>query len=140
MQAAPTTRSRSAEEVVAAQQKASKKSLVFFIMGSNAGGGLGFAFGGRSSDAKGGRSAVGRCAGESRVRSKRLRPEVKELNDKIGGAIKDLKDKKFPDAFANELGGSASPSVADKLTGGTSAASTRRCCRRSSSTPATSNR
>src|SRR5262249_17982824 len=43
--------------------------------------------------------------------------KIKELTDKIGAAVKDLKDKKFPETFASDLGGMSIPFGADKLAG-----------------------
>src|SRR6185295_8361414 len=43
--------------------------------------------------------------------------KIKELGDKIKAAVTDLKNKKYPEAFANELGGLSIPYGADKLAG-----------------------
>src|SRR5262249_51643423 len=40
-----------------------------------------------------------------------------ELTDKIGAAVKDLKERKFPESFAADLGGLSIPFGADKLAG-----------------------
>lgn len=104
------------EEVVALQQKNSRRTMVVSILMCMLGGGLGYAFGGRAADGKGAERAV-EGAQEIAGDIEKAQAKIKELNDKIGGAIKDLKDKKFPEQFANDLGGLSIPFGADKLTG-----------------------
>src|SRR5258708_19976923 len=43
--------------------------------------------------------------------------KIKELGEKITAAVTDLKNKKYPEAFANDLGGLSIPFGADKLAG-----------------------
>lgn len=104
------------EEVVALQQKNSRRTMVVSLLMCALGAGLGFAFGGRSADSKGAERAV-EGAQEIAGEIEKSQAKIKELNDKIAAAIKDLKDKKFPEQFGNDLGGLSIPFGPDKLTG-----------------------
>lgn len=115
--AAPATiKIEMGEDVVAGQARASKKAAVVSAIVGVVGLGIGFAWGGRSSDAHGAQVAV---EGAKQIAGdvEKSQAKIKELSEKIGAAIKDLKASKFPDAFANDLGGITIPFGADKLAG-----------------------
>jgi hypothetical protein len=104
------------EETMRAARKGGKKAGMLGVLGVVVGLGLGFLVGGRYSDSKGATIAL-QGAQDLIGDIEKSQAKIKELTDKIGGAVKDLKDKKFPEAFANDLGGLSIPFGADKLAG-----------------------
>jgi hypothetical protein len=103
-------------ETARAAGKAGKKGAMLAIIGLALGLGLGYAFGGRSASDEGAKRAL-KDAEELVGDIDKAQAKVKDLTEKIGGAIKSLKDKKFPDAFAAELGGLSIPFGSDKIAG-----------------------
>jgi hypothetical protein len=115
--AAPTSiKIEIGEEVVAAQAKASKKTVVMALMAAIVGLGLGYVWGGRAADAA---SAKRTLEGAQDLAGdiEKAQVKVKELNDKIGVAVKSLKEKKYPDTFVADLGGISIPFDASNFTG-----------------------
>ncbi|HKQ68717.1 MAG TPA: hypothetical protein VJT73_05225 [Polyangiaceae bacterium] len=104
------------EETVRAAQRGGKRATILGSIMLVVGLGLGFAWGGRSSDAKGATVAL-QGAQELIGDIDKSQGKIKELKDKIGAAVKDMKEKKFPESFASELGGLSIPFGADKLAG-----------------------
>lgn len=104
------------EEVVAAQQRASKKTVAIAAIVGVFAGIVGYVAGGSHANSEGAKIAM-QGAVDLVGEVEKSQAKVKELNDKIGEAIKSLKDKKFPDSFANDLGGISIPFGADKLAG-----------------------
>jgi hypothetical protein len=104
------------EETMRAAQKGGKRAGILGGIALLAGLAIGFAVGGRYSDSKGATIAL-QGAQELIGDIEKSQAKIKELTEKIGGAVKDLQDKKFPEAFANDLGGLSIPFGADKLAG-----------------------
>jgi hypothetical protein len=103
-------------ETARAAAKAGKKGAMLAIIGLALGLGLGYAFGQRSATGEGATRAL-KDAEDLIGDIDKSQAKVKELTDKIGGAIKSLKEKKFPDAFAADLGGLSVPFGSDKIAG-----------------------
>jgi hypothetical protein len=117
VRAAPTTFKIELDaETVAAAQKGGKRATILSAIALLAGLGLGFAWGGSSANSKGANAAL-QGAAELITEIDQSQGKVKEMADKIGGAVKSLKDKKFPASFANDLGGLSIPFGPDKLAG-----------------------
>jgi hypothetical protein len=115
--AAPATmRIELDEETMRAARKGGKRAgilgFIMLVMGLV----LGFAFGGRQADSK---VAQGALQGAQDLIGDidKAQGKIKEFSDKLQGAVKDMKDGKYPEAFANDLGGIAIPFGADKLAG-----------------------
>jgi len=104
------------EETMRAAQKGGKRAGILGAIALIAGLGIGFMVGGRYSDSKGATIAL-QGAQELVGDIEKSQAKIKELTEKIGAAVKDLKDRKFPEAFANDLGGLSIPFGADKLAG-----------------------
>jgi len=104
------------EATMRAAQRGGKRSAILATITALGGLGLGFAWGGRSADAKGASFAL-QGAQDLIVDIDKSQGKIKDLEGKIAAAVKDLKDKKYPDAFANDLGGLSIPFGADKLAG-----------------------
>jgi hypothetical protein len=104
------------EETVRAARRGGKRAGIFASITAVGGMVLGFAFGQRSSDSK---VAQGALMGAQDLIGDidKSQAKIKELGDKIAAAVTDLKNKKYPEAFANELGGLSIPFGADKLAG-----------------------
>ena len=91
-----------AEAVEAA--RASKKLVIGTgIGGALIGIGLGWVFGSGSATSKWERSAIS-GAGLLAQDVEKANGTIKEFSDKVGGALGDLRAKKFPDAFVTSLG------------------------------------
>jgi hypothetical protein len=117
VRAAPTTFKIELDaETVAAAQKGGKRATMLAVITFVVGGGLGFAWGGRSADAKVANIAV-QGAQELITEIDQSQGKIKEMADKIGAAVKSMKEKKFPESFANDLGGIAIPFSPEKLAG-----------------------
>jgi hypothetical protein len=104
------------EETMRAAQKGGKRAGILGVIALIAGLGVGFTVGGRYSDSKGATIAL-QGAQELIGDIEKSQAKIKDLTDKIGAAVKDLKDRKFPEAFSNDLGGLSIPFGADKLAG-----------------------
>jgi len=104
------------EETMKQARKGGKRAGILGFITLIMGLGLGYAFGGRQADA---RVAQGAVQGAQDLISDidKAQGKIKEFSDKLNGAVKDMKDGKFPDAFANDLGGIAIPFGSDKLAG-----------------------
>ena len=103
-------------ETAKAAARAGKKVAMAGVVALIGGVVVGYAWGGRSSDAKGAERAL-QDAQELIADIEKSQTKVKELTDKIGAAIKALKEKRFPETFATELGGLSIPFGAEKLAG-----------------------
>jgi hypothetical protein len=103
-------------ETARAASKAGKKGAMLAVLGLTLGLGLGYAWGGRSAASEGAKRALG-DAQDLIADIDKSQAKVKDLTDKISGAIKNLKEKKFPDTFAADLGGLSIPFGAEKLAG-----------------------
>jgi hypothetical protein len=104
------------EATVAAARRGGKRAGIFATITGVIGLFLGWAWGNRSADAKVAQVAlVG--AQDLIVDIDKSQAKIKELGDKIAAAVNDLKNKKYPEAFANDLGGLSIPFGADKLAG-----------------------
>jgi hypothetical protein len=104
------------EETVRAAQKGGKRAGILGTIALILGLGVGFVVGERYTDSKGGNIAV-QGAQELVGDIEKSQAKIKELSERIGGAVKDLKEKKFPESFSGDLGGLAIPFGADKLAG-----------------------
>jgi hypothetical protein len=104
------------EETMRAARGGKRPSMILGGITLLIGLGVGFMVGGRYTDSKGAAIAV-QGAQELVGDIEKSQGKIKELTEKIGAAVKDLKDRKFPEAFANELGGLSIPFGADKLAG-----------------------
>jgi putative sterol carrier protein len=104
------------EETMRAARGGKRPSMILGGITLVIGLGVGFMVGGRYSDSKGANIAV-QGAQELVGDIEKSQAKIKELTEKIGAAVKDLKDRKFPEAFANDLGGLSIPFGADKLAG-----------------------
>jgi hypothetical protein len=117
VRAAPTTFKIELDaETVAAAQKGGKRATILSAITLLLGLGVGFAWGGSSANNKGANAAL-QGASELITEIDQSQAKVKEIADKIGGAVKGLKEKKFPASFANDLGGLSIPFGPDKLAG-----------------------
>ena len=103
-------------ETVAAAQKGGKRAAILGTVAAIAGLAVGFAWGGMSASNKGANAAV-QGAQELVTEIDQSQAKIKEMADKIGAAVKGMKEKKFPESFANDLGGLAIPFGPDKLAG-----------------------
>ena len=103
-------------ETVAAAQKGGKRATILSAITLMLGLGVGFAWGGSSANNKGANAAL-QGAAELITEIDQSQGKVKEMAEKIGGAVKSLKEKKFPESFANDLGGLSIPFGPDKLAG-----------------------
>jgi hypothetical protein len=104
------------EETMRAARKGGKRAGIFATITGIGGIVLGFAFGQRSSDAKVAQSAL-QGAQDLIGDIDKSQVKIKELGEKIAAAVQDLKNKKYPEGFANDLGGLSIPFGADKLAG-----------------------
>jgi hypothetical protein len=104
------------EETVRAAQKGGKRAGILGFITLVIGLGIGFAVGSRYTESKGATIAV-QGAQELVGDIEKSQGKIKDLTDRIGVAIKDLKDKKFPETFSADLGGLSVPFGADKLAG-----------------------
>jgi hypothetical protein len=117
VRAAPTTFKIELDaETVAAAQKGGKRGSILAVVGLIAGLAVGFAWGGSSANNKGANAAL-QGAQELITEIDTSQGKIKEIADKIGAAVKGMKDKKFPASFANDLGGLSIPFGPDKLAG-----------------------
>jgi len=115
--AAPSTiRIELDEETMKAARKGGKRAGILGFITLMMGLGLGYAFGGRQADSKVAQGAL-QGAQDLIVDIDKAQGKIKEFSEKLAGAVKDMKDSKFPDAFVNDLGGLAIPFGADKLAG-----------------------
>jgi len=115
--AAPTTIKVELDDaMVRAQSRSGKKVAMVAIFTAGVGAALGFVWGGQVADQKGVTRAI-EGAQDLTGDIDKSQVKIKELNDKIGDAIKSLKEKKYPEAFANDLGGLSIPFGSDKLAG-----------------------
>ncbi|HMJ56084.1 MAG TPA: hypothetical protein VK540_28655 [Polyangiaceae bacterium] len=103
-------------ETVAAAQKGGKRATILSAITLLIGLGVGFAWGGSSASNKGANAAL-QGAQELIGEIDQSQGKIKEMADKIGAAVKGMKEKKFPDSFANDLGGLSIPFGPDKLAG-----------------------
>jgi hypothetical protein len=104
------------EETVKAARKSGSRAGILGFITLAFGTVVGFAWGSRSESAKGAQAAL-QGAGDLIGDIDKSQAKIKELSDKIQGAVKDMKDGKYPEAFANDLGGLSIPFGADKLAG-----------------------
>ena len=104
------------EETVRAARRGGKRAGIFATITGIIGLVLGWAWGNRSADAK---VAQGALMGAQDLIGDidKSQAKIKELGDKIAAAVNDLKNKKYPEAFANDLGGLSIPFGPDKLAG-----------------------
>lgn len=117
VRAAPTTFKIELDaETVAAAQKGGKRATILGAVALIAGLAVGFAWGGSSANNKGANAAL-QGAQELITEIDQSQGKIKEMADKIGGAVKSMKEKKFPASFANDLGGLSIPFGPDKLSG-----------------------
>ena len=103
-------------ETVAAAQKGGKRATILSAITLIIGLAVGFAWGGSSANNKGAMSAL-QGAQELVTEIDQSQGKIKEIADKIGGAVKGMKEKKFPASLANDLGGLSIPFGPDKLAG-----------------------
>jgi hypothetical protein len=104
------------EETMRAARKGGKRFGILGTIMLLLGAGVGFVAGSRYTDSKGAAIAV-QGAQELVGDIDKSQGKIKDLADKIGAAVKDLKDRKFPESFGSDLGGLAIPFGADKLAG-----------------------
>jgi hypothetical protein len=117
VRAAPTTFKIELDaETVAAAQRGGKRATILGAVTLLLGLGVGFAWGGSSANNKGANAAL-QGAQELITEIDQSQAKIKEMADKIGGAVKSMKEKKFPGSFANDLGGLSIPFGPDKLAG-----------------------
>ena len=136
--AAPSTiRIELDEETMRAARKGGKRAGILGFITLIMGLGLGYAFGGRQADSKVAQGAL-QGAQDLIVDIDKAQGKIKEFSEKLAGAVKDMKDSKFPEAFVNDLGGLAIPFGADKLAGRNIGRFDRARCRCYSSTRTTS--
>jgi hypothetical protein len=104
------------EETMRAARRGGKRAgilgFIMLLMGLV----LGYAFGGRQADSKVAQGAL-QGAQDLIADIDKAQGKIKEFSDKVGGAVQAMKDGKFPEAFAADLGGIAIPFGADKLAG-----------------------
>jgi hypothetical protein len=104
------------EATVAAAQRGGKRAGIFATITGVVGLFLGWAWGNQSAGAKVAQAAL--VGAQDLIGDvDKSQAKIKELNDKITAAVADLKNKKYPEAFANDLGGLSIPFGADKLAG-----------------------
>jgi hypothetical protein len=103
-------------ETVRAAQKGGKRATILSTITLLLGLAVGFAWGGSSVSNKGANAAV-QGAQELVTEIDQSQGKIKEMADKIGAAVKSMKEKKFPASFANDLGGISIPFGPDKLAG-----------------------
>src|SRR5262249_2092220 len=89
------------DAMVRAQSRGGKKVAFLALVTAVAGGALGFVWGGQVNDQKGVTRAI-EGAQDLIGEIDKSQAKIKELNDKIEGAVKSLKDKKYPESFAND--------------------------------------
>jgi hypothetical protein len=117
VRAAPTTFKIELDaETVAAAQKGGKRATILGGVTLVLGLAVGFAWGGSSANNKGANAAL-QGAQELITEIDQSQAKIKEIAEKIGGAVKSMKEKKFPASFANDLGGLSIPFGPDKLAG-----------------------
>jgi hypothetical protein len=117
VRAAPTTFKIELDaETVAAAQKGGKRATILGGVTLILGLAVGFAWGGSSANNKGANAAL-QGAQELITEIDQSQGKIKEMADKIGGAVKSMKEKKFPASLANDLGGLSIPFGPDKLAG-----------------------
>jgi hypothetical protein len=117
VRAAPTTFKIELDaETVAAAQKGGKRATILGSVTLVIGLAVGFAWGGSSANNKGANAAL-QGAQELITEIDQSQAKIKEMAEKIGGAVKSMKEKKFPASFANDLGGLSIPFGPDKLAG-----------------------
>jgi hypothetical protein len=104
------------EETVRAARKSGRGGAILGVITLAFGGVVGFAWGSRSESAKGAQSAL-QGAQDLIGDIDKGQAKIKEFSEKVTGAVKDMKDGKYPEAFANDLGGLSIPFGADKLAG-----------------------
>jgi hypothetical protein len=104
------------EETVRAARKSGSRAGILGFITLVFGAVVGYAWGSRSESAKGATAAL-QGAQDLIQDIDKSQGKIKELADKIQGAVKDMKDAKYPEAFANDLGGLSIPFGADKLAG-----------------------
>jgi hypothetical protein len=104
------------EETVRAARRGGKRATILGTITLFIGLAVGWAWGNRSADAK---VAQGALMGAQDLIGDidKSQAKIKELADKIAAAVNDLKNKKYPEAFANDLGGLSIPFGPDKLAG-----------------------
>ncbi len=104
------------EETVRAARRGGKRAGIFATITGAVGIVLGWAWGNQSANAKVTQSAL--LGAQDLIGDiDKSQAKIKELGDKIAAAVNDLKNKKYPEAFANDLGGLSIPFGADKLAG-----------------------
>jgi hypothetical protein len=104
------------EETVKAARKSGSRAGILGFITLAFGGAVGFAWGSRSESAKGANAAL-QGAQDLIQDIDKAQGKIKEFSDKVGGAVKDMKDGKYPESFSNDLGGISIPFGADKLAG-----------------------
>ncbi|HMI89499.1 MAG TPA: hypothetical protein VK550_35735 [Polyangiaceae bacterium] len=103
-------------ETVAAAQKGGKRATILSAIALLVGLGVGFAWGGSSVNNKGANAAL-QGAQELIGEIDQSQAKIKDIAEKIGGAVKSMKEKKFPASFAGDMGGLSIPFGPDKLAG-----------------------
>ena len=104
------------EATISAARRGGKRAGIFATITGVIGLFLGWAWGNRSADSKVAQVAV--LGAQDLIGDiDKSQGKIKELGDKIAAAVTDLKAKKYPEAFANDLGGLSIPFGADKLAG-----------------------
>ena len=103
-------------EAVEAAKQMKKFIVVAGVAGSLAGMLIGYVVGQGSANSKREGQAISGAADLSKD-VKASNEKIKALSDKIGEAVKSLKERKFPESFAQELAGLAIPFDGDKLVG-----------------------
>jgi hypothetical protein len=117
VRAAPTTFKIELDaETMAAAQKGGKRATILSGITMILGLAVGFAWGGSSANNKGANAAL-QGAQELITEIDQSQGKIKEMADKIGGAVKSMKEKKFPTSFSNDLGGLSIPFSPEKLAG-----------------------
>src|SRR5262249_39099594 len=104
------------EETVRAARKSGSRAGILGFITLALGGPGGVAWGSRSESAKGATAAL-QGAQDLIQDIDKAQGKIKEFSDKIGGAVKDMKDGKYPETFTNDLGGISIPFGSDKLAG-----------------------
>jgi hypothetical protein len=115
-QAPATVKIELDEETVRAARRGGKRAGIFATITGGVGIVLGWAWGNQSANAK---VTQGALAGAQDLIGDidKSQAKIKELNEKITAAVNDLKNKKYPESFANDLGGLSIPFGPDKLAG-----------------------
>jgi hypothetical protein len=114
--AATTIKIEMDDEVVRAHTKGGRRVAMAASVTLLFGLGVGFVWGSQKASGdqiKIAKDGAGALAGDV----EKSQAKIREFSDKIGAAIKDLKDKKFPDSFSSDLGGLSIPFGAEKLEG-----------------------